>query len=76
MLVQPKQYSINNKFGGYLTNGLIETQDLIIHKNLYRKTSIINEEENFVYEAANTIANCPFTINTKVLQFILNNGKS
>jgi DNA-directed RNA polymerase len=75
MLVKPTPYSCSNKFGGYLTNGHMETQELVINKTLYRNSSVINEQENFVYKAINTISQCPFTINTKVLQFLLNYGK-
>jgi DNA-directed RNA polymerase len=74
MLVKPKEYSDTYNYGGYLTNGIIETQELIIHKNLYKHNSIISQEHNYVFKAINNIAQCPFTINTQVLNFILKKG--
>jgi len=75
MLVKPKPYSKSNKYGGYLNNGLSETNDLIIHKNLYRNSTTVNKDINFVYRSINSISSCPFTINTKVLDFLMNRGE-
>lgn len=78
MLVPPKRYGIvkNDKLelGGYLLNDIKYIEPLIIDKhNLVHKSEIL--KKNIIFDMVNNLSTVAFTINEKVLEFILKNYK-
>lgn len=74
IIVKPKQYDRNN-LAGYLLNDISYVDELIIHRPSSKFKSNIEENNNIIYNAINGLSSTPFKINTKVLDFLLNNKK-
>lgn len=81
MIVKPGNYyreirengEISEHLGGYLLNGSIQTTPLMIENWELKNNSIISDD-NLIYDMVNNISSVGFTINTKVLDYILENG--
>lgn len=73
MIVPPKPYGKENKWGGYLCNGFRFKLGIIIEKLFYDNQSKITDI-NIVYKIANSIASVPYKINDKLLQFLIDKG--
>jgi hypothetical protein len=77
MIIRPKKYGDNKgtvQLGGYLLNDVCYTEPLIIDKpNLVEKSEI--KIGAIIYDMVDKVNSVPFTINTDVLDFILNNYK-
>lgn len=78
MIVPPKLYKKlsrdNNQIqlGGYLLNDIVYTDDIFIDNwELKQKTTVLSQ--NIIYSLVNNINSVPFSINQKVLEFILLN---
>ena len=72
MITKPNEHS-KDSLGGYLLNDKLFVDDLITE----RPTSKIGSEignNNCIYKALNGLASTPFKVNTKVLDFVLENS--
>nr|YP_010697841.1 hypothetical protein P1S03_mgp04 [Porodaedalea chrysoloma]WCF76802.1 hypothetical protein [Porodaedalea chrysoloma] len=77
MICPPKPYKLEKGqeyLGGYLLNDVSYTQPLIIeNSNLVKQSKIL--DNNIIYDMVNNISSVAFSINQKVLDFILKNYK-
>ena len=74
MITAPNDYSEDTK-GGYLLNDVDVDQELIIGKIGYKVNSTIDCKNTKIYSVVNSMARCPYKINTDVLNFLQTNGK-
>ena len=73
MIVKPKEHSSKN-LGGYLLNNKLFIEPLITRKPISKEKTII-EPINCIYSTVNGLSSTPFKVNTKVLDFILENPR-
>lgn len=71
MVVKPKEYN-KNILGGYLLNDVSYKEELIIHNNIIKDKSLI-QDNNVIYDMVNNISGTPYKINTEFLDYILTN---
>jgi len=82
MLVQPKKYlrvnlDLNKQkelYGGYLYNGHLLEEDIIIKNYRLNNNSIISDK-NIIYDTINNMSSVEYKINKDVLYFILDNNE-
>jgi len=80
MIVKPKKYEYVEKnsiiectkLGGYLTNDIDVTDDLIISKRTVDKNSFMTNK--IIYDMVNNLSSIPYKINKEVFNFILEKG--
>lgn len=73
MIVEPKSHFHNQK-GGYLSNDVYYSKDLLINKFNLRDQSTIDPINNLMYSTVNAIAKTPYKINEKVFDFLILHG--
>jgi hypothetical protein len=72
MLVTPKKYKKDGNIeilGGYLLNGELYEDDIIIKNSRLRSNSIISDK-NIIYDTINNMSSVGYKINKEVLNFI------
>jgi len=80
MIVKPKKYEYIEengvitpvKLGGYLTNDIDITEELIISKPTINKDSYMTNK--IIYDMVNNLSSIPYKINKQVFNFVLENG--
>lgn len=72
MVCPPKKHT-ETTLGGYLLNDDKFSESLIIHKNAYGVSSIL-DHKNKVYKLVNKLSSTPFKINKSFLDYISNEG--
>jgi DNA-directed RNA polymerase len=71
MIVEPKPYT-SKELGGFLLNGVENTESLLIDKANYKESSTI--KENIIYSMVNNMSKTPYRVNKEVLDFIQIHG--
>ena len=72
MICKPLDYT-PDVLGGFLLNDKRYTEPLFIEKPVYGISSVVNVEDNSIYQTINNISKTPFKINQMLLDYITSN---